>query len=212
METKKDDYKCTHYLSETYSIEMPKNKHTEQSNGFAFLNVPAHVRDYIIKLDGVEYKNQTIKTEKTRTQYLSKPHKATIRPNPVVNNNPENQDVFIRNIPGNKSYAQGTVPSNSARTSNNVVIFWDSMGNFSTKLKYNINRALTNGRARFKYFPGATSKELLHYIDATLEESNFGAVVIHVGVNDLVSSNNIVDKLLKNIHSMAEKCKSSDVK
>ena len=45
METKKDDYECTHYLSETCSIEMPKNKHTEQSNGFAFLNVPAHVRD-----------------------------------------------------------------------------------------------------------------------------------------------------------------------
>ena len=45
METKKDDYECTHYLSETCSIEMPKNKHTEQSFCFAFLNVPAHVRD-----------------------------------------------------------------------------------------------------------------------------------------------------------------------
>ena len=85
---------------------MPKNKHTGQSKGFAFLNVPAHVRDEIIKLDGNEYKNQTIKIEKARTQYLSKPYKATIRPRPVVNDNPENQDVFIRNVPGSKSYPQ----------------------------------------------------------------------------------------------------------
>ena len=129
--------------------------------------------------------------------------------------------MFIRNIvPGNKSYAQAKVPSsnvvgspsNSARASNNVVIFGDSIVNFSTKLKYNINRALTNGRARFKYFPGATSKELLHYIDATLEESNFEVAVIHVGVNDLMNSNNSVDKLLKNIYSMAEKCKNNGVK
>ena len=129
--------------------------------------------------------------------------------------------MFIRNIvPGNKSYAQAKVPSsnvvgsqsNSARASNNVVIFGDSIVNFSTKLKYNISRALTNGRARCKYFPAATSKELLHYIDATLQESNFEVALIHVGVNDLMNSNTSVDKLLKNIYSMAEKCKNNGVK
>ena len=41
----------------TCSIEMPKNKHTGQLKGFTFLNVPAYVRDEIIKLDGIEYKN-----------------------------------------------------------------------------------------------------------------------------------------------------------
>ena len=120
--------------------------------------------------------------------------------------------MFNRNIAGNKSYAQVTVQLNSARASNNVVVLGDSIVNFSTKLEYNINRALTNGRARFKYFHGATSKELLHYIDATLEESNFELAVIHVGVNDILNSNNSVDRLLKIIHSMAEKCKSSVVK
>ena len=149
---------CTPYLRETCSIEMPKNKHTGQSKGFAFLNVPAHVRDEIIKLDGIEYKNQTIKIEKARTQYLSKPHEATITPSLVDNKNPENQDVFIQNIvPFNKSYAQAKVPSNSARTSNNVVIFGDSIVNFSTKLKYNINRALTNGRATIPHINSETS-------------------------------------------------------
>ena len=89
--------------------------------------------------------------------------------------------MFIRNIPGNKSYAQAPVPSNSARTSKNIVIFGVSIVNFSTKLTYNINGALTNGRARFKYFPGATSTKLLHYIDATLEESNSEVAVIICG-------------------------------
>ena len=65
-------------------------------------------------------------------------------------------------------------------------------------MKYNINRALTNGRARFKYFRGATSKELLHYIDATLkDERNFEVAAIHMGVNDLMNSNDSVDKLSK---------------
>ena len=75
---------------------MPKNKHAGQSKGFAFLNVPAHVRDEIIKLDGNEYKNQTIKIEKARTQYLSKPHKATIRPRPVVIIIPKTNSVYSK--------------------------------------------------------------------------------------------------------------------
>ena len=111
-----------------------------------------------------------------------------------------------------KAILKVTVQLNSARTSNNAVVLGDSIVNFSTKLTYNINRALTNGRARFKYFPGATSKELLHYIDVTLEENNFEVTVIHVRVNDLLNSNNSVDKLLKKIYSITEKCKSSGVK
>ena len=179
---------CTPYLQKRCNIEMPKDKRMGQSKVFAFLNIPAQFREEIIKPDGIEYKIQTIKIEKAHTQYLSKLPEANIRPSPVVNNNPENQDLFIRNIPGNKSYAQATVPSNSARTSNKV-IFRDSIVNVSTKLKYNINGALSNERARFKYFPGATSKELLHYFDATLEGSDFQVAVIHVGINDLMNNN-----------------------
>ena len=51
-------------------------------------------------------------------------------------------------------------------------------------MKCNINRALTNGRARFKYFPGATSEELLHYIDATLEESNFEVALYELKIGE----------------------------
>ena len=86
---------CTPYLQKRCNIEMPKDKRMGQSKVFAFLNIPAQFREEIIKPDGIEYKNQTIKIEKAHTQYLSKLPEANIRPSPVVNNNPENQDLFI---------------------------------------------------------------------------------------------------------------------
>lgn len=43
------------------------------------------------------------------------------------------------------------------------------MTNFNRNTKYKINKGLQIGRAQFTYFPGATSKELLDYIDRTLE-------------------------------------------
>ena len=36
--------------------------------------------------------------------------------------------------------------------SSNVVVFGDSLVNFNRKAKYNINRSLNNGSARFEYF------------------------------------------------------------
>ena len=44
---------------------------------------------------------------------------------------------------------------------------------------------LENGSAQFKIFPGCNSKELYHYLDPTLENKNFGNVVIHVGSNNI---------------------------
>ena len=37
-----------------------------------------------------------------------------------------------------------------------------------------------------KHFPGDSSKDLLHYIDPTLEEQNFEAVLIHIEINDIL--------------------------
>ena len=53
---------------------------------------------------------------------------------------------------------------------NNLVIFGDSIVNFNRLIKYKINKRLQSGRARFRYFPGAISKDLLHYIDRNLED------------------------------------------
>ena len=56
-------------------------------------------------------------------------------------------------------------------------------------------------------FPGASSRQLLHYMDIHLEGIQADTVVIHVGVNDLLNYSNQsrVDLLMKNIICMVEK-------
>ena len=121
-------------------------------------------------------------------------------------------------IPGEKTFAE--IMSSSMTSSNptfnesilptsNVVIFGDSLVNFNRKTKYNINRSLNNESARFKYFPGATSKDLLHYVDTTLQDNLFEVAVIHIGINDIVNNKNSLntDHMLENIKNIALKCK-----
>ena len=82
-----------------------------------------------------------------------------------INRDSSNQHMFNRKvIPGEKTFAEtissSMISSNptfheSILPTSNVGIFGDSLVNFNRKTKYNINRSLNNGRARFKYFPGA---------------------------------------------------------
>ena len=93
---------------------------------------------------------------------------------------------------------------------NNVVIFGDSIVNFNRQIKYKINKGLQSGRARFKYFPGTTSKDLLNHIDRTLEDHSFEVVIIHIGVNNIISNRSSpnFDHVLKNIKNIVQKCRS----
>ena len=97
----------------------------------------------------------------------------------------------------------------SILSTSNVVIFEVSLVNFNRKGKYNINRSLNNGSARFKYFPGATSKDLLHYVDTTLQDNLFEVALIHIGINDIVNNKKFLntDHMLENIKNIARKCK-----
>ena len=63
-------------------------------------------------------------------------------------------------------------------------------------------------------FPGASSNEILHYIDVHLKEKLIDTVIIHVGVNDLVNGNSQlkVNQLVENIKKITEKCVSFGVK
>ena len=131
-------------------------------------------------------------------------NKQNTKPNSVINRDFSNQHIFKRKvIPGEKSFAE--TMSSSMTSSNptfnesilptsNVVIFGDSLVNFNRKTKYNIHRSLNNGSARFKYFPGATSKDLLHYVDTTLQDNLFEVAVIHIGINDIVNNKNYLNK------------------
>ena len=63
-------------------------------------------------------------------------------------------------------------------------------------------------------FPGATSKEILHYLDVHLTNSSADAVILHVGVNDLFQDNSQskIKILGKNLKSMVEKCHTYGIK
>ena len=62
--------------------------------------------------------------------------------------------------------------------------------------------------------PEATSKEILHYLDVHLTSSSVDAVILHVGVNDLLEDNSQskIENLGKNLKSMVEKCHTYGIK
>ena len=88
----------------------------------------------------------------------------------MLNRRPENQDIYKRKkfVPGRQTYGE-TI----GKRSNNIVIYGDSITNFSRYRKNIFNQKIEDRKARFKYFPGALSRDILHYINPTLEESEF---------------------------------------
>ena len=118
------------------------------------------------KLNGIEFQNHFMRIEEAGTtkQTRGVPLNKQNRPNPTI------------------------MPK-----VNNVVIFDDSIVNFNRQIKYKINKGLQSGRAQFKYFPVATSKDLLHYINRTLEVHFFEVAIIHIGVNDIISNTSSSD-------------------
>ena len=76
----------------------------------------------------------------------------------------------------------------------------NSIVRFNGGIKSEFNKTLRSGRARCKHFSGASSKDLLHYIDPTQEEHNFEAAIIHIGINDIQydSSSQQINLLLQN--------------
>ena len=69
---------------------------------------------------------------------------------------------------------------------------------------------MRNGRTRFKHFPGALSKDLLHYIDPSREEHKLDAAIIHIGINDILYDSSLrqINLLLQNIGEIRKTCMS----
>ena len=72
----------------------------------------------------------------------------------------------------------------------------------------------TDGVARLKSFPSATSKELAHYVLHTLTEESFHTVLIHVGINDILRNKSELQQqlVLQNTMKIAHRCKVRTVK
>ena len=131
------------------------------------------------------------------------------RPEVVINQSPENQTVYPRKriVLGRNSYSESL--GNSQTNSRNIKIFSDSIPK-GIRIKQ-MNRQIKNGNARIHSFPGATSDQLLHYLDVNLEKYT-DTVVIHIGINNLLNSASNVNGLLSNIKHMIKKCRNFGVK
>ena len=136
-------------------------------------------------------------------------NKSTSRPEVVINQYPENQTVYLRKriVPGANSYSESL--GNSQANSRNIKIFSDSIPK-GIRIKQ-MNQQIKNGNARIHSFPGATSHQLLHYLDVNLDKYT-DTVVIHIGINDILNSASNVNGLLSNIKHMIKKCRNFGVK
>ena len=116
------------------------------------------------------------------------------RPQVVLNNYLENQKTFARLpvIPGKDKWIE-TVKARLELA--NTLIFTDSI---PKGIRMNdFNKLIKNRKAKTLNFPGASSRQLLHYMDIHLEGIQVDTVKIHIGVN--YSNQSRTDSLMNNV-------------
>ena len=203
-----DEFKITkntvtigsHYINEFVEKEIPASY-----NKFDCLNIET---DVVITND----LNKNVLDNNKKSDQVLRSHQklSSRRPQAVVNNYPENQKTFVRStiIPRKDKYSQ-TVKAKPEPA--NTFIFTDSIP--KGILKNEFNGLIKNRKAKMLNFPGASSRQLLHYMDILLEGIQVDTVVIHIGVYDLLNYSNQsrIDMLIKNITCMVEKCRNYGV-
>ena len=86
--------------------------------------------------------------------------------------------------------------------------------NFSRYQKNISNQTMEDHKARLRYFPGALSWDILHYVNPKLEDSAVNVAIIHVSVKDLLNCQghiNQVNYILQNIEHTVYKCRQFDL-
>ena len=69
---------------------------------------------------------------------------------------------------------------------------------------HKFNRLIKNRKPKMFYFPCASSHQLLHYLDVHVKDKSIDTLIIHIGINDLLtnSSRSCMDNLIYNIKKM----------
>ena len=210
--------KTTKYLRSNTYLKVPLNRNG-QTKGFAFVTAPDHVRNEILKLINIQFREKILIIEAARSNM--KTAKTIVKSNHstrqvVVNRFPDNQDVFngSKLVPGDLSYTNAVRSTwlNSGKK-NRIIIFGDSI--FPGIPFREFNNEIKSGYAKLKTSPGADSKEILHYVNPTLESGNYGSAVLHFGINDLLQKTigklDSVENLIENLRKTVVKCMSHGV-
>ena len=116
--------------------------------------------------------------------------------------------------PGELSYTSAVKSTRlKSNKQNRIIIFGDSL--FCGIRVREFHNEIKIGYAKFKTFFGSDSREILHYVNPTLESGNYDSAVLDFGVNDLLdkalSKSDTVENLTENIRKAAEKCMSHGV-
>ena len=64
----------------------------------------------------------------------------------------------------------------------------------------------------WRFFPGAISRDVLHYIKPTLQENEFDTSILNMGVNGVLKLGSSTNTVSKDIINIANHCKNIDVK
>ena len=161
--------------------------------------------------------SDNVRYNRKKENEVQSPKSAKRRGQVFVNKHPENQTSFGKQNtrPGHKTYSEAAKSSEATQPNNekeNVLVFSDSIPG---KMKmHEFNRVIKNGKVKHLFFPGATSEQVLQYLDVNLRMYGPKTVIIHVGINDLLNDYGdlIVNKVLKNFHAMIKKCRDFDVR
>ena len=75
------------------------------------------------------------------------------------------------------------------------------------------NKYLNGGIAHLKPFPGSKAKQMDHHVIPILEQHQYDAAVIHVGINDLLKrrTNINASQIAKDIINIALRCRSHNI-
>ena len=151
---------------------MPLINKTGKSQGFAFIVTPEKVYHDLLKLDGIDLLGRKLLIKEAISTTKKDP-KQTKRPNFVVNNFQENQDLFKppRIIPGNKSYATAVSERkvNATNEERNYPRQPQRKKNFTigdshlTRIKKD-EKKVKGDKVYFKCFSGANTKQLDHCV------------------------------------------------
>ena len=114
-------------------------------------------------------------------------------------------NLFLLTVPGERSYKEALITQKKK-----IIIFGGSIPKgINARL---LNKKLIKSKAVCKFFPGATSKDFVHYIKPTLQENKFDTSVLHMGVNDFLKLGSNIDTVSKDIINIANHCKNFSVK
>ena len=197
-----------------------KDAHSNKAN-FMNSNIPTYKR--FDKLRTVENTQNGAKFHDAREIDVSKARQIPFvkssksaekkRPEVVINKYPENQHIFGKEYINAKRRHETTdaVHGSIKKDTRKIIMFTDSTPRSMWMRKLN-QRA--EEVAHLKSFPGATSKELAHYVVPTLKEESFHTALIHVGINDILRDQSELKQqlVLQNIMKIAHQCKDHGVK